>query len=93
MLVPNDKSIRTQITLTKKIKSLIEEHARRQNESLSEYLRKAALIRLQLERNEREEREKVADQVIGSIDMTKHPEWSSERKIYEWSRKIREDKL
>ena len=92
LLSEDDATVRTQITLTKKIKSLVEEHAKAQNESLSEYLRKAALIRWLVEHNEREERKKIAQEVLGSIDISQHPEWSTKERIYHWSRKIREEK-
>ena len=52
-LTITDKSIRTQITLTAQIKALIEKEARKRKESLSEYLRKAALLRFLLEEEEK----------------------------------------
>lgn len=88
----NDKSVRTQITLTKNIKSAVEDMASDRGESLSEFLRKAALIRLMLEREERESLANLAKKVIGSIKLEGHPNWSSKKAIYKWSREIRRDK-
>lgn len=88
----NDKTVRTQITLTQNLKALVTDMANERGESLSEYLRRAALIKLLLDKQEKEDLEKIAMRVIGSIDIKNHPEWSTKNKVYKWSRKIREEK-
>jgi hypothetical protein len=47
---------------------------------------------LLLERQEQEDLEKLAKRVVGSISLKDHPEWSSKKKVYNWIRKIREEK-
>lgn len=90
-LSDNSEIVRTQITLTKKLKQLIEEKARQTNVSLSEYLRRGAWISLLLEENESEELSKLADQAIGSVDLHKHPEWQTPAKIKQWVRRLRRE--
>ena len=53
-LTADDKSVRTQITLTEQLKILVEGIAQEKGESLSEYLRKAAIVRLLVEETEKE---------------------------------------
>ena len=91
LLTPDDKTIRTQITLTTHLKALIEQQAAHQGISLSEYLRQAALTKYQLEKQEKIDRKKLAEKLLGSINLKKHPEWSNSRKIYQWSRNIRKE--
>jgi len=91
-LSSDDKSVRTQITLTEQLKILVEGIAREKGESLSEYLRKAAMIRLLVEENEKQDLEKIALRAVGSVDLKKHPEWNTPKKVYDWVRKIREEK-
>ncbi|MDP3994710.1 MAG: hypothetical protein Q8P91_02685 [bacterium] len=91
-LTKNDKSVRTQITLTQTLKYWVEKMANERGESLSEYLRKAAMIRLLLEREEKRDLENLAKRVIGSIDPAAHPEWSTMEKVDKWVRDIREEK-
>lgn len=90
-LTENDKSVRTQITLTKKLKKIVEDMASERGESLSEFLRKAAMIRVLVEDQGKEDLGRVAKRVIGSIDLKKHPVWKSKSGIYKWSRKIRKE--
>lgn len=87
----NDKTVRTQITLTKRLKDLIEEKARQNNQSLSEYLRRGAWISLLLDESESEELSKLADQVIGSVDINKHPEWQTIPMVNNWVKKLRRE--
>lgn len=87
----DDETVRTQITLTKGLKLLIEEKARQANQSLSEYLRRGAWISLLLEENESEELNKLASQVIGSVDVNKHPEWQTTSKVNNWVKKLRRE--
>ena len=92
LLSKNDEAVRTQITLTKKLKREVEKHAQKSGESLSEYLRKAAMIRVLVEDQSKEGLEQIVNRVIGSIDLKKHPVWKSKMGIYRWSRKIREER-
>jgi len=66
LLSSDDKVIRTQISLTTVLKKLIEDKASLRGESLSEYLRKAAMLKILLEEDEKEELEKLTDMVIGA---------------------------
>lgn len=87
----DNKGVRTQITLTQKLKTLVESASSLNGESLSGYLRKAALLRLKLEQQAHDERVKLAQKVIGSLKNTKNPLWKDKKSIYRWSRKIREE--
>ena len=91
-LSSDDKSVRTQITLTEQLKLLVEEMARQNGESLSEYLRKAAVIRLLVEETEKENLASLAKKVIGSINLDNHPEWKNKNDVYKWVRNLREEK-
>lgn len=91
LLGNDDYPVRTQITLTNQIKRVVEDAASGIGESLSEYLRKAALIRVMLEKNEEKDRKKLALRVVGSLKDTKNPNWKDAKSIYKWSRKIREE--
>ena len=88
----NDKSVRTQITLTEQLKILVEGMAQEKGESLSEYLRKAAMVRLLVEEDKKQDLEKIALRAVRSLDLKKHPEWNTQKKVYRWARKIREEK-
>jgi len=91
-LTGDDKSVRTQITLTEQLKILVEGMAQEKGESLSEYLRKAAMVRLLVEEDKKQDLEKIALRAVGSLDLKKHPEWKTQKKVYKWVRKIREGK-
>ena len=86
-----DNAVRTQITLTKTIKRLVENHARTQGESLSEYLRKAALIRLLVENKNKKDLKKLANRMIGSVNLNNHPEWKNEKELQKWLKKLRQE--
>lgn len=88
-LTDNDKTVRTQITLTEMLKKAIEEKASGQGKSLSEYLRQAALLQLILEGENEIELEELANKVVGSIDLEKHPEWKTEKKVKRWVKRLR----
>ena len=87
----DDQSIRTQITLTSRLKTMIEDQAGRQGISLSEYLRQAAVIKHQSDMKKNLDRKKLASRVIGSLNLKNHPQWSTPQKVYAWSRKVREE--
>lgn len=90
-LTPDDKAVRTQITLTKNIKKEVENMAFLRGESLSEFIRKAAMLRLLLEDNKKQDLSQIAKKYIGSIDLSKNPNWSTEAKVEKWLRDIREE--
>ena len=87
----NDKTVRTQITLTKNLKKLVEKYARDRGESLSEYLRKAAALRVLVEEEEARELDEMASRLIGSLDLKKYPEWGTYQKVQKWARKVRQE--
>jgi hypothetical protein len=91
LLSKEQPTIRTQISLTPLLKKAIEAKRRLTGESLSGYLRKAAVLRLLVEEEEKTELKRLAKAVIGSVDLREHPEWENKRKIQKWIRKIRED--
>lgn len=82
-------TIRTQISLTPEIKRAIEARKRLTGESLSEYLRKAALIRLMSEDEEDKELERLAQTVIGSVSLKDHSEWKTKKKVQKWLTSLR----
>ena len=84
--------LRTQISLPEKLRREIDKDRRRRNESLSEYLRKAAKSRMAGEREKKARLAKLANEVIGKLDLSKYPHWSTERKIPNWQRKLRREK-
>lgn len=86
LLSPSDKTVRTQITLTEELKDLVEEDAAIKGQSLSEYLRRAASLTLLLNSHNKPTGEELAKRLIGSIDLKKHPEWSTRQKINKWVR-------
>jgi hypothetical protein len=91
LLSNQDKTIRTQITLTSQLKKAIEEKALLKGQSLSEYLRRAALLYILLEEDEKEELKKLADLAIGSVDLKKHPYWNTPKKVRSWVRNLRKE--
>lgn len=91
LLSSDDKVVRTQITLTSKLKKLIEDKASLKGQSLSEYIRRALLISYLVDQDEKEERKQLADLVIGSVNLRRHPEWRSVEKIRKWVRNLRRE--
>ncbi len=89
LLSPNDHTVRTQITLTKELKRQIEAQTAISGESLSDYLRQAAKLKLIQDERKEVDLKALADEVIGSIDLRKHPEWSTPQKVRKWVRKLR----
>lgn len=79
---------RTQISLSTQLKALIKSQGALYGESLSEYLRKAALLRLALEEMERKELELTAEAVIGSIPKDKSG-WKKIKDVSKWQRQER----
>lgn len=79
---------RTQISLSPQLKALIKSQGSLYGESLSEYLRKAALLRLALEESAKKELELVAETVIGTVPKTKSG-WKRIANISKWQRQER----
>lgn len=84
ILYPN----RTQISLSDDIKHRIEQRATLNNESLSEYIRKSALIRMALEDTEKNALKLVANAVIGKVQK-QNSGWATTTNIADWQRKER----
>lgn len=85
-------TIRTQISLTAEIKRAIEAKKRLTGESMSEYLRKAALIRLASESEEEKELKMIAKNFVGAGRFRKtHPVWKNKKSINKWLRDLRSE--
>lgn len=82
--------IRTQISLSPALKQLIEAKEAVTGESLSKYLRKAALIRMLLEETERDDLKLVADAVVGTVRL-QNSGWKDEQDIAAWQRRERKN--
>lgn len=92
LLKDKDTSIRTQISLTRAIKRAIEAKGRLLGESLSEYLRKAAVIRLFAEEEEKKELEMLARNFVGAGKNKKsNPRWKNHAAVEKWRKKIRSE--
>lgn len=90
LLQDQQTNIRTQISLTRTIKKAIEVKARLFGESLSAYLRKAALIRLAMEEEEEKELKTLARNFVGGSPWNrKHANWATRKSVKEWNKKIR----
>jgi len=81
---------RTQISLSPELKQLIAARGVVAAESLSEYLRKAALVRMALEDMETDELKLVAKAVIGRVAKSKGG-WGRVKNISGWQREVRRD--
>lgn len=80
--------VRTQISLSDDLKKLIARRGQRLNESLSEYLRKAAVIRMALEDMEVSDLKTIAKSVIGSVPR-QDSGWRNIKDISAWQRQER----
>lgn len=80
--------VRTQISLSDDLKKLIAVRGNRLNESLSEYLRKAAIIRMALEDMETGDLKAVAQSVVGGVSR-RDSGWRSTKDISAWQRQER----
>lgn len=60
------------------------------NESLSEYLRQAALLRMMLEDVERNDLKLIAKTVVGGVSKSKSG-WKNIKNIGEWQRQLRKN--
>lgn len=92
IIMDTQKTIRTQISLTPQIKKAIEAKKRLTGESLSAYLRKAALIRIGAEQKEKKQLEMLAKTFVGAGRWQKnHPHWKNKQETQKWLRKLREE--
>lgn len=88
-LIPSDISAQTQGILAKKIKGLIEEKASARGISVSEYLRRAALVVATLDDQEDANMVSLGRKMIGAVDLSKHPEWKDKKSVNKWLSKLR----
>lgn len=89
--IENDEKIRSQVVLTASLKQWIEAKRRLTGETLSQYLRRAALLRLLAEEEEKKELERLAQLIIGSISLDKHPEWKTKKSLQKWLKDLRKE--
>ena len=82
--------IRTQISLSPELRKLIEMRGAVLNEGLSEYLRRAAVLRMAVEDMERNDLKLIAQTVIGSVPKSKSG-WKNVKNIGEWQRQLRKN--
>ena len=84
---------RTQISLSPTLLALIKSRGKQFQESLSEYLRKAALIRMAIEDTETNNLEFIAESVVGKVSKSKSG-WKNVKDISKWQSQQRahEDK-
>lgn len=86
------KLLRTQILLTPELRKRIETQLKDKEESLSEYLRKAAFLRLEQEEKKRQNLRIIAQKLIGKLNLKKYPDWMSRDKILRWQRSLRQNR-
>ena len=84
----NTTSLRTQIILPENLREKIDRQRKMNGESLAEYLRIAALERLEREKKKKTDLKKLAEK-IGNLAKTNK---RSEKEVEEWLREIREDR-
>jgi len=89
LLSKQDSTIRTQITLTESLKQLVEEKANLKGQSLSEYIRRALMLSLLVDKQHLVDLEKLADQLIGSVNIKKNPQWRNVSGVKKWVKKLR----
>lgn len=84
--------LRTQILLPVDLRQRIDWDRQQKNESLSEYLRKAVQLRLAKERKRKVDLKQLAGQVIGGLDLSKYPQWSTRKAVSQWQKNLRREK-
>lgn len=89
LLDQQDSTIRTQITLTESLKQLVKEKANLKGQSLSEYIRRALMLSLLVDKQQSVDLEKLANQLIGSINVKKNPQWKTVSNVKRWVKKLR----
>jgi len=89
ILEDKNYSIRTQISLSPTLKRLIDIKRKLWGESLAEYLRKAAMMRILTEAEEEEEMKRIVKLTKGCIDKGKYPELDNLAGIVQWQKEER----
>jgi len=89
LLNQQDSTIRTQITLTESLKQLVEKKANLKGQSLSEYIRRALMLSLLVDKQQTVDLEKLANQLIGSVNSKKNPQWKTIGSVKKWVKKLR----
>ena len=82
--------LRTQISLSPQLRNLIDIQKVHMGESLSEYLRKAAILRMVAENIEKKDLNLVAEAIIGKVLKNKSG-WKKIKDVSGWQRKEREN--
>ena len=82
--------IRTQISLSPELKKLIEVRGAVLNEGLSEYLRRAAVLRMAVEDMERNDLKLIAQTVVGNVPKSKSG-WKNVKNIGELQSQLRKN--
>ena len=92
LLQDQETNVRTQISITRAIKRAVEAKGRLLGESLSEYLRKAAVIRLLSEEEEERELATLARNFVGAGKWKKaHRNWKNKAAVEKWRQKVRQE--
>lgn len=89
ILEDKNYSVRTQISLSPSLKRLIDAKRRLWGESLAEYLRKAAALRMLSEAEEKEEIKRMIKMTKGCIPKGKYPDLDRLSEIVRWQKKER----
>jgi hypothetical protein len=90
-LSDDDTNVRSQITLGVKLRNLVRDKAKEKGVSFAEYLRRALMLSIALDREDDEDLVVLADRVVGSVDLKKHKEWETEAKVCNWVRGLRKE--
>lgn len=85
-------SERTQISLSPLLRQMVESKRQIKGESLSEYIRKAVVLRILAEEKDKKDRKEAAKIFVGSIKPQTHPEWRAKKDVIFWQRKLRAEK-
>ncbi|EKD95525.1 MAG: hypothetical protein ACD_24C00459G0005 [uncultured bacterium] len=83
--------LRTQISLSSKLRDAIDARRIYKKESLSEYIRKAIEIRIASENKSHRDLKALAERVIAKIPKEKSG-WKNVKDISDWQRKLRREK-
>ncbi len=83
-------TVRTQISLSPELKSLIEKEGKELKESLSQYLRRAAILRLALTEIDDTNLKDLRAMVIGSVSKDESG-WKKTENISDWQRNRRKE--
>ncbi len=82
--------LRTQISLSPDLKRLIEASGAKLKESLSGYLRRAAILRMMLEDIEKTDLKMVAGTVVGNVTKPRSG-WRQTKNVSVWQRQERQN--